>query len=162
MGLGTRYDLDAWGFAVDAEYGFYSQNGENPLSGEVQGMHAEIANVFNWEDAITLRLGVEHRFGAEQRWPVRVGYIFDGTVTDPAFPSAFSTPPAPTHSLTAGAGYKLDHIEFDVAYAYRFGSATIAQEDVAPSAECRFCSTYGDYKIGLNRLYFSVTGDLQL
>jgi long-chain fatty acid transport protein len=164
LGLGSRFDLDAWGFAVDAEYGFYSQNGESPLRGELNGMPvpASIKNVYSWQDAITVRLGVEHRFGAERRWPVRVGYIFDGAVTDERYPSAFSTPPAPTHSLTAGAGYKLDHLEFDLAYAYRFGSATIAEEAVAPSSECVFCSSYGDYEIGLNGLYFSVTGDLQL
>jgi long-subunit fatty acid transport protein len=162
LGVGSRFDLDAWGFAVDAEYGFYSQNGENPLSGELQGMQTEISNVFNWQDAVTVRLGVEHRFGGEQRWPLRVGYIFDGTVTNERYPSAFSTPPAPTQSLTAGAGYKLDNLEFDLAYAYRFGSATIAEEDLAPSRECAFCGAEGDYEIGLHGLYFSITGDLQL
>jgi long-subunit fatty acid transport protein len=132
------------------------------LHGEIQEMQGTVPNVFDWKDAVTLRFGVEHRFGATQSWPVRVGYIFDGAVTNARFPSAFSTPPAPTHSLTAGAGYKLEHFEFDLAYAYRFGSATIAEDEVAPSSECRFCGAYGDYTIGLHGLYFSVTADLPL
>jgi len=37
--------------------------------------------------------------------PLRAGYIFDSTVTNKAYPSAFGTPPAPTHTITAGTGY---------------------------------------------------------
>jgi long-subunit fatty acid transport protein len=162
LGFGARYDLHAWGFATDLEYGWYSQNGVEPLRGIIDGDPATVANVFEWQDAITLRLGVEYRFGDEGRWPVRVGYVFDGTVTNERFPSAFSTPPAPTHSLTAGAGCRLGELQIDLAYAHRFGSASVGEDDLAPAGECAFCSQPGDYEIALHGLYVSLKTDLSL
>jgi long-subunit fatty acid transport protein len=160
LGLGARYDIDRFGFAVDGEYGFYSANDRQPVRAQVGGSPMEIANVFDWQNAITLRAGSEYRLGAEQNIPVRLGYVFDGKVTSTRFPSPFDTPPAPTHSLTAGAGIKIGALQFDVAYAYRFGSTTVHANDLAPRADCPLCGFAGKYGLQLHGVYFDVVVDL--
>lgn len=160
FGLGARYDVGTLGFAADLEYGLYSENQIEPLRGKQDGATASVANAFVWSDAITARFGIEQRFGREQQWPVRIGYLFDGKVANPRFPNAFGTPPSPTHSLTLGAGVRLTPVRIDLAYVYRFGSTTLDPADVAPATECRFCGAPGDYKIGMHGLYLSVGGDL--
>ena len=77
-----------------------------------------------------------------------------------SFPSAFSTPPSPTHSLTSGVGYRADDFEVNVAYAHRFGSARVEQDTLAPNTECRFCSRAGDYALSLHGIYLDVSTDL--
>jgi long-subunit fatty acid transport protein len=160
LGVGARYDIAAFGVAVDAEYGFYSQNSREPVRAQIAGTPTSVANVFDWSNAITLRGGVEYRLGASQNIPIRLGYVFDGKVTSTRFPSAFDTPPTPTHSITAGAGLVVDPLRFDVAYAYRFGSTTVHSSDVAPRTECPLCGFPGDYAIHLNGIYFDVVLDL--
>lgn len=160
LGLGARYDIERFGFAVDGEYGFYSANDRQPVRAEIGGMPMEIANVFDWQNAITLRAGSEYRFGEKQNIPVRIGYIFDGQVTSARFPSPFDTPPTPTHSLTAGAGIKIGALQFDVAYAYRFGSRSVQASDLAPRAECPLCGFAGKYGLQLHGVYFDVVVNL--
>jgi long-subunit fatty acid transport protein len=160
LGAGARYDVAAFGFAADVEYGFYSQNDRQPVRAEVAGQPMQVANVFDWQNAITLHAGAEYRLGTAQNIPIRIGYVFDGQVTSTRYPSAFDTPPAPTHSVTAGAGLVLDALRFDVAYAYRFGSHTVRAADLAPRADCPLCGFAGDYAIQLHGLYFDVVVDL--
>jgi long-subunit fatty acid transport protein len=160
VGLGARYDIAAFGFAADGEYGFYSANDRQPVRAEIGGAPMETANVFDWQNAITLRAGAEYRLGAKQNIPVRIGYVFDGKVTSRRFPSPFDTPPAPTHSLTAGAGIEIGVMKFDVAYAYRFGSTTVHAGDLAPRAECPLCGFAGKYGLQLHGVYFDVVVDL--
>jgi hypothetical protein len=159
FGAGARYDIGTLGFAADLEYGLYSENGVQPLRGNIGGTRAAVANAFVWSDAVTARLGVEQRFGRDQQWPVRIGYAFDGKVGNERFPTAFGTPPAPTHNLTAGAGYQQAPWRFDVAYAYRFGSTEVRENRLAPPSECTFCSEAGDYDIAMHGIYVSVAAD---
>lgn len=160
LGVGARYDIQRFGFAVDGEYGFYSANDREPVKAQVGGSSMEIANVFDWRNAFTLHAGSEYRLGKEQNIPVRIGYIFDGQVTSARFPSPFDTPPSPTHSFTAGAGIKIRALQFDVAYAYRFGSRTVQSSDLAPRAECPLCGFAGKYALQMHGVYFDVVVDL--
>jgi long-subunit fatty acid transport protein len=124
--------------------------------------------VFEWKNAPTVRVGGEYRLGSQSELPVRIGYVFDATTTNERFPSAFGTPPAPTHSITAGAGYVQPTWQVNIAGAYRWSPVvTIAAEDLAidPATGqpvCRFCSFAGDYDIDAVGLYVDASVDFDL
>ena len=157
LGAGVRADLGPFGAAVDLEYGLYSENdtvvikGANP---DPAAKDLELTNYYMWSDAITLRLGLEYAFLPLMK--ARIGYVYDGKVGDPNYPTAFGTPPTHTQSITAGFGASLfGFVEANLAYAYRFGSATVG----APAAGtniCLGCSKPGDYAIGLHGIYADV------
>ena len=160
LGFGVRGDLGPVGLAVDGEWGFHSQNEESNIEFKIAGAPGTpVANKFHWKDALTLRTGVEYRF--LDAWAGRLGYIFDQQTSNEHYPTAFGTPPGPTHSLTAGVGYKAVRWEANLAYAYRFGTATVTEADVNsnsktggdPANYCAPCAKAGDYEIKLNGVY---------
>jgi hypothetical protein len=89
---------------------------------------------------------------------VRIGYIFDGKVGNKMYPTAFGTPPAPSHSFTAGAGYRGEKWQTNLAFAYRFSSAEVTPADVAGAASCASCSKPGpDYNLKIMGFYLDVS-----
>jgi long-chain fatty acid transport protein len=160
LGFGTRVDLGRFGFGNDVEWAFQSQNERPALKGKLSGTPVEVPNVFDWQNGVTFRTGLEYRLGAADgpTVPLRVGYIYDATVTNQAYPSAFGTPPAPTRTLTAGAGFVAEHWQVNVAVTRRFGEAYIAKEDLGKG--CNFCSFEGQYKITMTGLYIDASIDL--
>ena len=116
--------------------------------------------MFGWRDAQTVRVGAEYRLGDREQFPVRLGYVFDGRVSNARYPTAFGTPPAPTHSLTAGTGHDFGTWQINLALAHRFGSVTIEADELADPAECRFCNQAGDYELTLDGIYVDVSADL--
>ncbi len=178
LGAGVRSDWDPWGFALDVEYGFYSQNERTRLEGcninqpaqaekpscRVAGVthKTEYAdNVFDWQNAVTVRAGLEYR--VREAWPLRVGYIFDGQATNVHYPSAFGTPPAPSHSGTVGAGYRAEKWELNVAAALRTASSKVKPSDTE-GYDCATCGKAGkDYSLWLAGGYvdFSYNFDLK-
>ncbi|MCA9581397.1 MAG: outer membrane protein transport protein [Myxococcales bacterium] len=157
--FGVRGDYDRIGGAVDLEYGFNSQNERTTVSGDTAGgTRISVNNVFAWSDAITLRGGLEYRWLDAGEFATRLGYVFDGTTANPQYPTAFGTPPTPTHSLTAGIGYDGGPWETNLAYAYRFGSTTVTEGGTGAEV-CQLCSANGDYAIGLHGLYVDVSYD---
>jgi long-subunit fatty acid transport protein len=179
LGAGGRLDVGDFGFALDGEYLFNSQNEGSPLVGtplptaaNPMPMPTEVANVFDWSDEITLRAGVEFRWlegmDDRKRLAARVGYVFDGKTTNERYPSAFGTPPGPTHVITAGFGWNLGGWQVNAAVARRFGSGPVTDEDLAAGARsaerpCGFCSAAGndDYKIAINGFYIDASFALQ-
>jgi long-subunit fatty acid transport protein len=175
LGTGARVDVGDFGFAVDGEYLFNSQNEGSPLVGtplptaeDPMPAPVQVPNVFDWSDEITLRTGVEFRWlegmDNRKRLAARVGYVFDGKTANERYPTAFGTPPGPTHVITAGFGWNLGPWQVNAALARRFGSGAVTAEDVmagAGSAErpCRFCSVAGneDYKITVNGFYIDAS-----
>jgi long-subunit fatty acid transport protein len=169
LGAGARADLGDFGAAVDLEYGLYSQNEAPTL--KAKGIADPIPNVFEWRNAVTFRVGAEYRLA--QRFPVRVGYVFDGRVSNRHYPSAFGTPPAPSHSATLGAGYKGERLQVNFATAYRFASTSISPRDTSDSDvvggppsdpyPCATCSRAGtDYSLWLVGAYVDVSYDFDL
>lgn len=170
--LGVRGDYGRFGGAFDFEYGRNSQNHVSTITGRQGDIvlvkdpdpsdpnQAEApASVFEWSDAVTLRFGAEARVLERGELALRLGYIFDGKTANELYPTAFGTPPAPTHSITAGCGYDAGDWQANVAYAYRFGSTTVSQADVdAAELNCAFCGNPGEYGMGLHGIYadFSV------
>jgi long-subunit fatty acid transport protein len=164
--FGLRGDYANIGAAVDFEYAFNSQNERTTLSGNRKdnGNPIELDNVFLWDDAITLRVGGEYRIalGKENTIIPRLGFVFDSRTSKKEYPTAFGTPPGPTYTITGGVGFERGPYRANVAYGYRFGSATITPEDLAKGTEtCAFCSYEGDYAIQLNGIYVDFSYDFE-
>lgn len=161
-GLGARADLGHVGLAVDGEYLLNSQNAGYPLEGlpPAAQERMQVANVFEWKNELTVRAGLELRFGfvqALERLAVRGGYIFDGKTTNEHYPSAFGTPPGPTQVVTAGLGWRGNTWQINAAFARRFGTGEVTEADVndPSNKQCLFCGKAGmlPYKIGVTGFY---------
>jgi long-subunit fatty acid transport protein len=163
LGFGARVDVGRFGFGADAEWAFQSQNKRQVLSGTPVG-EAEVdtaVNVFDWQNGVTGRFGFEYRLdGFDGTIPLRAGYIIDSKVGNPAYPTAFGTPPAPTHTLTAGFGYAQKHWQANLAGSRRFGSTTISQDELGEG--CDLCSYAGDYSMTMTGIYIDVSVDLPM
>ena len=70
------------------------------------------------------------------------------------YPTAFGTPPAPSHSFTVGGGYRGEKWQTNLAFAYRFASADVTVADVMGAASCASCSKPGpDYNLKIMGFY---------
>lgn len=141
--------------AVDVEYALNSENVRSVL--DVGFLTRQ--NIFGWQNAVTLRVGAEYTVA--ERFPIRIGYVFDATTSNISYPTAFGTPPAPTHVLTAGAGIQKGGLRANFAIAQRFGSTTVTAQDIANGdlGTCDLCGAPGDYAIRLTGFYFDVSYD---
>jgi long-subunit fatty acid transport protein len=160
LGVGVSGKMDRLHGAFDLEYGFYSQNTTSILSAERTDITKteRVTNYFEWQNAITARVGLEYLLGPDSQIPVRVGYIFDGQVGNKMYPTPFGTPPAPSHSVTAGAGYRGEKWQTNVAFAYRYSSTEVTPADVAGATPCASCSKPGaDYNLKIMGFYFDVS-----
>jgi long-chain fatty acid transport protein len=161
FGAGVDLDLERVRFATDVEYALQSQNDRVALEGTLNGQPASVPNVFEWQNGVTARFGVEYRIDVGAiRYPVRAGYAFDSSVTNAAYPSAFGTPPAPTHTFGVGAGFDPGIFQINAAVTRRFGSETISAAELRPG--CAFCSYEGDYSLGMTGIYLDASVDLSL
>jgi long-subunit fatty acid transport protein len=157
LGVGVSGKMERLHGALDVEYGFYSQNTTSTLSAERTDIvkTERVINYFEWQNAITTRVGLEYLLGPESQIPVRIGYIFDGKVGNMMYPTAFGTPPVPSHSFTAGAGYRGEKWQTNLAFAYRFASSEITPADIVGAADCASCSKPGrDYNLKIMGFYF--------
>jgi long-subunit fatty acid transport protein len=152
LGFGARVNLDPVSIVADLEYGFFSQNQRNAFTAD-PALPLPIVNVSKWQNAITLRTGLEYRL---DDWAFRGGFLYDGQVSREQYPSAFGTPPTSTMTLTAGAGLKSgDTWELNVALAHRFGDTKV--EKGSPEETCIPCSFDGDYKLSMTGIYVDFT-----
>jgi long-subunit fatty acid transport protein len=169
LGAGARYDFNRTGphlaFALDLEYGFNSQNGGSPLRGTPpdRTKPSSVANVFDWSDSLTLRLGAEYRLAPDpetkrDRVALRAGWVYDSKTANEKYPTAFGTPPGKTQVFTAGVGYDFGLVQSNLALAYRFGEGQVDPSDLsAPNRKpCSFCGAAGDYEIHLTGIYIDV------
>lgn len=151
MGFGMRANLDPIAIVLDVEYGFYSQNKRNEFKRTNVDPNLPlipVVNISNWQDAITLRAGVE--YGVDKRWFFRGGFLWDGKVSQEDYPSAFGTPPTSSTTITAGVGYKCeDNWKLNFAVAHRF-AATEVETD---KKDCAACSFNGDYSLTMTGFY---------
>lgn len=173
LGFGIRLNLAPIAVVTDLEYTVQSQNKESVFEHEAAALTAagfNINNVFEWEDSITLRAGVE--YAIEDRWFFRGGFIYDGQATQERYPSAFGTPPSSTATVTGGVGYKSgDEWRMNFAIAHRIGTAKVrsdvVDENDPPNRECFACGYGGNYKIQLTGVYldfvysFDFAGDAE-
>ena len=162
LSAGLRFDFAEFGWATDIEYGFNKQNDRVTIEAETgTGGTLNINNIFEWENQMTFRTGVEYRF-MDQKLPVRLGFIYDAKTTNRAYPTAFGTPPSSTYSVTAGIGYDMGPFEVNVAYACRRGAATISQAEIdAADQICVACGGAGKYDLRLNGFYVDFSYDLE-
>ena len=160
---GIRRDLGDLSLALDIEYAFQNQNQNEPLTIILgtKEMPAEIsvANIFDWQNAVTLRVGAEYRL-LDGKLPIRVGYVFDGKTSSSIYPTAFGTPPVETHAITLGAGYAFlnDKLKVNLAYALRFGGTTVTQENLdMQNPPSSFSGFPGDYSMMMHSLSLDVS-----
>jgi long-subunit fatty acid transport protein len=161
LGAGVELELRRVRLAVDVEYAFQSQNERVELTGVLDGEPTAVTNVFEWRDGVTLRTGAEYRFfGGTVRYPVRIGYALDTTVANEEYPTAFGTPPAPTHIVSVGAGFDPGVWQVNAAVTHRFGSTTIEESELGTG--CAFCSYPGDYALTMTGFYLDASVDFEL
>ncbi len=161
FGAGVDLNLERWRVALDGEYNLQSQNERSALSGTLGGVRTSVPNVFEWQNGVTARFGVEYRVPlAAAQVPLRAGYIFDSVVTNAHYPTAFGTPPAPTHTVTAGAGYDTGRFEVNAALSRRHGSTSVPSSELGSG--CQFCGFGGDYAVTMTGLYLDASVDLDL
>jgi len=172
--VGARTDVAGFGAALDFEYTFQSQNDRVEFEGTPAGSDTPIVleNIFEWQDAITIRAGVEYDFEvANYILTPRLGYIWDQKVTNRTYPSAFGTPPDDTHTATLGFGFDGGPWEANFAYAFRTGSAEITEDDVpndtpgTPGFEkdnCVFCGAPGNYELTMHGIYLDFSWEFEL
>lgn len=156
LGVGLSGKVERLHGALDVEYGFYEQNtvtiltGYNPTLNKTE----QVKNYFQWQNGITTRLGLEYLLGDASQFAARVGYVFDGKVGNRAYPTAFGTPPVPSHSITVGGGYRAERWQTNLGFAYRFASTAITPADVAGAEPCASCSKPGpDYSLNILGFY---------
>ncbi len=163
IAAGIRGDYMGIGLAFDFEYAWQSQNRIIDLAGiGPTGDEQAIPNVYNWQNAVTLRVGAEYNIelGNSGILTPRLGYIFDDTVSNPEYPSSFGAPPGPSHIVTAGLGYDGGPWQVNVAYAFRMTQATVTQEGIdAGEDNCPFCSFPGEYDLRMNGMYVDFSWD---
>jgi len=151
LGFGARVKIEPVRFALDLEYAFQSQNRVSRYLADPPALFP-VTNVFNWQDGITLRAGVE--YAVEDRFFFRGGFIYDTQVGQQKYPTAFGTPPTSSSTMTAGFGMKCgDTWKFNVAVAHRLAQTTV---DRGPSGErelCLACSFDGNYKLSMTGVY---------
>jgi len=162
LGGGVRTDIDRLGIAVDAMYTFQSQNERSILAGNVAGNPVQVPNIFDWQNAVTLRFGFEYRLGPAEQVPVRAGYVYDAQVSSRRYPSAFGAPPVATQSFTFGGGYDPGPWQLNLAIALRGGSTTVDASEVAPPNECPTCGFSGEYGISATGIYLDFSTDIPL
>jgi hypothetical protein len=162
FGGGIRSDYDRLGVAFDAQYTLHSQNKRTDLAALIGGTPLLIPNPLEWRDAFTLRFGFEFRLGPSEEVPIRLGYMYDESVTSPAYPSPFAAPPGPTRSFTMGGGYVANSWEVNLALAIVAASAEVRASDLAPPGACPGCGFAGEYGIGATALYLDFSTDIEL
>lgn len=154
FGLGAAYEfIDKLTVALDFEYMLQSFNDVTYLKGlnTGTGVRESVANKSNWQDSFTLRVGGQWKFN--DHWRGRIGYIFDSPAVRSNYPTAFGSPPAPTHFGTIGGGYEIsDRLSLAFAAAIRNGSTTSG----TPAADCLFCGKEGTYGITLGGAYLDL------
>ena len=163
-GLGLQYKgIKNLRLGADFEYIFNSENdvtyvsGKPCLDGEtcsLMGSELKVPAVAEWSNSMTVRVGGAYKVGD---FEPRLGYLLDTQAANKAYPSAFGSPPAPTHTVTAGLGYDVSkNLDLSVACAYRSGSTTITAEDVKGAQSCPFCGQPGEYGLNLFGAYIDV------
>lgn len=158
LGLGVQWKaMAALRLALDLEYTWQEQNDTTNLAGtgNLVGLSfpVKVPNVSKWGNNVTARVGGGYKIGAAE---IRAGYTRDAQAANVKYPSAFGTPPATTHVVTAGFGYELsDTLDFSLAGAYRTGSAEVSAADVKDNG-CPFCGKAGTYEISLFGAYLDL------
>jgi long-subunit fatty acid transport protein len=173
LSFGASHKVGPMRVAADAEFGFQSQNqrGDIVVTEDEAGLldfiapatlAAATANVYAWKNQWTLRGGIEYGV-AEDRVPIRVGFIWDQRTSNPSYPSAFGAPPASNYSLTAGTGYRANGHRFNFAAVYRWGRGEVSQRNIDnPNPDlgpCAFCAQPGEYIIRMAGIYLDYSYD---
>lgn len=115
-----------------AEYGWtqYSRIGEIVVDSSAFAATGNKTRLTtDWRDQHNVRVAAEYL----SPWPVRFGYGYTSTVTNPDYARASFTPPGPAHTLTVGTGKDFSfgegseqNFRFDAAFEYTTTSGDVS------------------------------------
>jgi long-subunit fatty acid transport protein len=127
--LGVQHDLsESWRLLGEYVWTQYSRVGEVTVDGVISRNNGTVikngaAVQQNWKDQHNIRVAAEY---LSVPWPVRFGYVWTSTVTDPNWARAAFTPPGPSHTITLGTGNTFSvgekPMQFDIGVEYTMGS----------------------------------------
>jgi len=84
--------------------------------------------ILHWDDAVQIRFGAEYLLN--EQWALRGGFYID-PAPGPDETQTFLIPNTDFNVITAGVGYKMDKLSFDLAFEYLAGKERDISEDAA-------------------------------
>ena len=154
FGVGVDLDLERVRFASDLEYALQSQNDRVALEGTLNGEPASVPNVFEWQNGVTARFGVEYRLDVGGHPLSAAGRATRSTAADKRGVPARSAPPLPPAKFGLGGGF--DPGIFRSTRPSRVASAPPHLGCGAPH-RLRLCSYEGEYEIGMTGIYLDAS-----
>lgn len=122
---GMTMVADHWNLLGEYSFTNYSRVQNITVNGDLGAGGATLTDSLfvqqNWKDQHNVRVGAEY-----MGWsmPLRFGYGWTSTVTDPMWARGTFTPPGPTHTVTVGTmAWLSDNMKLDGAIEYTMGSA---------------------------------------
>jgi len=119
VGLSYR-PTPKWNIEFDADYTDWSSFGTATIhqSSTSSGVATNIPVILNWQASWMYELGVTRYF--DSGWHASAGFVYN----ENSVPNAYYTPlvaDMDRYFLSAGAGYKGKHFNFDIAYQFGYG-----------------------------------------
>jgi long-chain fatty acid transport protein len=109
-----------WNIEFDADFTDWSSFGSNTIhqASSSPGIAQNIPMTLDWQPSWMYEFGVTRYF--DSGWHASVGFVYN----ENSVPNAYYTPLAADmdrYFLSAGAGYKGKHFNFDIAYQFGYG-----------------------------------------
>jgi long-chain fatty acid transport protein len=111
-----------WNLEFDADYTDWSSFGSNSIhqAATTYPINPDISLQLDWQPSWMYEFGVTRYF--DNGWHASAGFVYN----ENSVPNAYYTPLAADmdrYFLSAGAGYKGKHFNFDIAYQFGYGPA---------------------------------------
>lgn len=150
-----------WNMLGEYAWTQYSRIGEISLeSGSTTTGLSQTSVKTDWRDQHNVRLAAEY---LPMAWPVRFGYGFTSTVTNPDYARASFTPPGPAHTLTVGTGKAFNvndrELRFDGALEYTTTSGDVDGKAGAGTSSAGADTRNGSYSATAMGLHLALSYD---
>ena len=111
--------------------------------------------ILHWEDAMQIRFGAEYLL--KEQWALRGGFYID-PAPGPDETQTFLIPNTDFNVITAGVGYKMDKLSFDLAFEYLMGKERdIADDEVLLKSDGTAIGMPGKHNLNIFVPSFAVT-----
>ena len=112
-----------WNIEFDADYTYWSSFGSNTIHQAIpayliNSLPSNMPLILNWQPSWMYELGVTRYF--DSGWHASAGFVYN----ENSVPDKYYTPlvaDMDRYFLSAGAGYKGRHFNFDIAYQFGYG-----------------------------------------
>ncbi|CAN5396600.1 outer membrane protein transport protein [soil metagenome] len=113
----------------------------------------------DWRDQHNIRIAAEYN----TPWPVRFGYVWTSSVTNPDYARASFAPPAPAHTFTLGTGKAFAmgegadaNFRVDGALEYTFSSGDVSDKAAAGTTGPGQDTRNGTYSVSATALHLGL------